>query len=239
MAPERMAKDFMSCSEASSACASSELPGRAVPSVQRARWSTSISPWKDASIIAGSSGAISVTCGFVFTFFTLSANRRVLRLSSASDCAGETLASMVVSEFPLRASMRMCVSFDCRNGTCTPFPAPAASLEMTCPRTERLLLMLEPSRIRWPTAPLFFTRSLPARSQRFTLEFRIFPLGKTCVTLSVRTEWEREEVEFMFVCAVARTFAPKSISLLHSLQDDAAASVRCGTCTPSFGCWCT
>mmetsp|Transcript_104522 Transcript_104522/g.294532 ORF Transcript_104522/g.294532 Transcript_104522/m.294532 type:complete len:228 (-) Transcript_104522:758-1441(-) len=181
-APAHLEKVCTRCSPASMARVScAEVPfGTSVASCRRASCNTPISERNDSRSIAGSSGASSVSCGFVFTFFTLSANRSVLRLSSYSVWAGETFASMVVTELPLSASMSRCVSLLCLKGTCTPFfRGPAASFEMTCPSTDRLLLMHEPSRMRWPCAPVFFARSLPARSHILMPEFLIFPPAKT------------------------------------------------------------
>ena len=53
---------------------------------------------------------------------------------------------------------------------CSAFPMDNA--EMTLPKAERERLILEPSFKRTPDAPVFFWRSLPARSTRFKVPTR-------------------------------------------------------------------
>mmetsp|Transcript_12261 Transcript_12261/g.19456 ORF Transcript_12261/g.19456 Transcript_12261/m.19456 type:complete len:258 (+) Transcript_12261:448-1221(+) len=178
-----------------------------------------------------STASCSLDTAWVRTFFTEDAKRSVPSVSSVSERAGEMAATIRVLLLPLKASVSRYVSLLCLKGTCCNLPT--ASLQMTCPRTLNELLMFWPSRIRWPAAPLFFTRSLPARSIRFSVLDRIlclaFPSLMGNVILRMKSAWLREDVLFMFVCEVARILEPKSSSAMHSSWELTGASVKCGT----------
>ena len=70
------------------------------------------------------------------------------------------------------------VSFELRKGTCLSL-LPMATI--TSPNALRLLLMFCASFMAWPCAPLSLTRSLPARSIRFSTPLTCCPVEIVCV----------------------------------------------------------
>ena len=121
-------------------------------------------------LMSADSLTTSLTVALLHTRLALTANRRVLWVSSACAAAGVTLHTMAVLELPPSAGCRIRVSFESRNGMCEPLPsAPSVSLLMTMPRFRRDLLMLAPSFMRIPSAPVLSTRSDPARSTRLSV----------------------------------------------------------------------
>ena len=104
------------------------------------------------------------------------------------------------------------------------------SAAMTSPSALRLLLMFCVSRslsLSLP-APLVFSRSLPARSTRFSAPSHVCPVCALVPRMrSVNTECERDERSFMSVAAtVRREFASAS-------RERTSAGVRRGCTTTS------
>ena len=86
------------------------------------------------------------------------------------------MAIMVVLQLPPSESSRMRVSLLSRYGMCCR-PRGSVSAAMTLPSAESDWLIFFDSSRRWPVAPERRTRSLPARSTRFSL-----PTLKDCFT---------------------------------------------------------
>ena len=89
----------------------------------------------------------------------------MLRLSSTFTAAGDTHARKSVRELPPSASRSSRVSLESRYGMCG---LPDSSAQMTLPSASRPWLIDIPSFMRSPTAPVRFSRSLPARSTNVT-----------------------------------------------------------------------
>lgn len=94
------------------------------------------------------------------TFFALSANLRVLTVSSYAAAIGVKQAITTVKELPPSESLRRYVSFESLYGICEAF---VDRLLITFPRLERDWLMAEPSFNLAPVAPVESARSEPNR----------------------------------------------------------------------------
>eukprot|EP00966_Prymnesium_polylepis_P105610 2446065-Prymnesium_polylepis.1 len=119
----------------------------------------------------------------------------------------------MVTELPPSDSCSTRVSFELRYGmkTFLPFFDCSASALMTLPSAESDLLIFAPSLSLSPVAPVFETRSEPARSTRLIVARTSFfwpPITSICCILMMKIECEREEVAFMFVAATARWSFP-------------------------------
>ena len=76
---------------------------------------------------------------------------------------------MTVRELPPRESCKILVNFESLYATCFYFFDSSVSCEMTFPRAKRPILIATPSLKVSPDAPVFFGRSLPARSTKWNL----------------------------------------------------------------------
>ena len=80
---------------------------------------------------------------------------------------------------------------------------------MTRPKVDNDLLILPPSASRWPVASVAFARSEPARSTRRIRAHRSIVSSEVmscwiCLSITVKTACDRDEVSFIFVDAVVR-----------------------------------
>ena len=116
------------------------------------------------------------------------------------------------------------VSFDSRNGMCF---APSARHLTTNASLVNDKLILIPSFMLAPVAPVFFIPSDPARSTRLS-EANDFPFFSTHATCRISSACERDDSEFMFVDAVARIPQP-------SLYRACASSGLVTTCFTASG----
>jgi hypothetical protein len=65
----------------------------------------------------------------------------------------------------------------------------------------------------WPEAPVLRVFSEPARSTRVSLLFLTVSVAVFFwVSVKMKTEWERDEVLFILVAAIARCICPVCIS---------------------------
>ena len=105
-------------------------------------------------------------------FLALDAYLTVDRVSSILLSAGDAQAIIVVRELPPKESYKILVSLLSRYGI-NPVPLAnffsSVSAEMTLPKTNRPLLILIPSSMWRPVAPVFFIRSEPAKSTKWNL----------------------------------------------------------------------
>mmetsp|Transcript_42921 Transcript_42921/g.86774 ORF Transcript_42921/g.86774 Transcript_42921/m.86774 type:complete len:269 (-) Transcript_42921:160-966(-) len=118
----------------------------------------------------------SFTFASFLMFLARFANFRVLKLSAKASNAGLIMAIMVVRQFPPSESSKMRVSLLSRYGM---WLRPRGSVKalMTFPSAERDWLIFLDSSRRCPVAPDSRTRSLPAKSTKFSL-----PTLKLCRT---------------------------------------------------------
>mmetsp|Transcript_12362 Transcript_12362/g.33354 ORF Transcript_12362/g.33354 Transcript_12362/m.33354 type:complete len:289 (+) Transcript_12362:137-1003(+) len=141
-------------------------------------------------------------------------------VSSTSDCAGARFTNIKVFAVPPRLSLSNCVSLWFLYGT-KPLRPSRVRASVTSAKAVKDLLISIVSLMVSPIAPLFFSRSEPAKSQR-----RIFPTIADWASLSptsieiVRNRCERELSEFICVAATFRRETPSSMS--------------CNNCS---GCW--
>ena len=131
--------------------------------------------------------------------------------------AGEIAASITVTELPPSDSCSTRVSFELRYGmkTFLFFFACSARALITLPSAESDLLMLAPSLSLSPVAPVFATRSEPARSTRLMVARTSFcwpAITSFCCSRMMKIECERDDVAFICVAATARAALPWSIS---------------------------
>mmetsp|Transcript_52270 Transcript_52270/g.150528 ORF Transcript_52270/g.150528 Transcript_52270/m.150528 type:complete len:205 (-) Transcript_52270:567-1181(-) len=148
----------------------------------------------------------------VLTSLHREANSKVLTVSSRLEAAGLTHAKSSVRELPINASFNSSVNFESRNAGAFPPPGFVSS-EMTRPSVVSDWLMPMPSLRRLPSAPVFFCRSLPARSTKCNLACLsvVPPTSVTAMRICiVKIACDREEVAFICVAPTARRFAPKS-----------------------------
>ena len=108
----------------------------------------------------------SLTRGLFLIYLARCAYRRVDNVSSQLQFAGEHAAIITVLVLPPRESCRRRVSLESRYGMCCDFPS--TSELMTLPRAVNDRLILMPSFIVQPVAPVFEFLSEPARSTRFS-----------------------------------------------------------------------
>ena len=111
-------------------------------------------------------GSLLIT-GLFLMFLALEAYLSVLRVSSKLYSAGEIQAIIVVLEFPPKESCKIQVSFESQYGTCYAFLVSSVKAEITFPSERSPLLMLIPSFIVLPVAPVFLILSLPAKSTKW------------------------------------------------------------------------
>merc|ERR1719499_2440797 len=123
--------------------------------------------------------------------FTLAAKRREHRDSSTRSNSGQRLTNINVLQAPPKQLDRTWVSLELRKGTCA---WPWAMELMTLLRFDRLLLMKSASLSCWPLDLLFLSRSLPARSIKFSIPERFSPLLLFSIAICIwKIEWLREE----------------------------------------------
>jgi hypothetical protein len=140
-------------------------------------------------------------------FFARLPKRSVESVSASLKEEGEQLMMRVVRELPPRLSCSSRVSFESRYGTCVLFPSVSALI--TLPSVERLLLIIFASSSACPSAPVFCTFSLPARSTRNSLPDRDDPSARfRCCTCSRKIACDRDDSKFIFVGAIARFCRP-------------------------------
>mmetsp|Transcript_37948 Transcript_37948/g.117275 ORF Transcript_37948/g.117275 Transcript_37948/m.117275 type:complete len:202 (+) Transcript_37948:1597-2202(+) len=171
----------------------------------------------------------------------------------------------VVKLLPPSAVLSRCVSFESRKATCgaaprrPPFGAGSESWWITVVRHVRDLLMWPPSIMRCPVAPVFDTRSEPAKSTRFMEETTFFsslrpglrstdglpaPLASSSEsdesasknsdfsTMTRMRQCDREDCSFIFVDATTRFFASSSIDARHSAAVFTGRRIALCTKTP-------
>ena len=141
---------------------------RPVPPPASALRSCMISCWYCCSSVDSSATSF---CDTRFTtFFARNANLRLPRVSEMLVLDGDMVTMTAVLALPPRDMDSKRVSFDSRYGTWE--SVPAASLEITVPSVTSDLLMYVPSFKCTPLTPDLPTRSLPARSTRFSTDTR-------------------------------------------------------------------
>mmetsp|Transcript_17655 Transcript_17655/g.57727 ORF Transcript_17655/g.57727 Transcript_17655/m.57727 type:complete len:332 (+) Transcript_17655:1297-2292(+) len=148
------------------------------------------------------------------TFRARAANWSDVADSCAFPRAGPMLTNKSVFDSDPSESMRRCVSFEFRNGTC---PFREVRLAMTSPSAERLLLMCRASLSRSPSASVLLRRSEPARSTRESLARCVAPVTRCRISTWIAMHrCERELRSFIFVAPVLRFFIPLSMTRLKS-----------------------
>ena len=170
-----------------------------------------------------------MTTARVESVMTLDAKRHVEIVSSACASSGHVHAIMVVLQLPPSASRSTDVSLLCRNATCL---SPRDNALTVCSRKVRLLLMCVASRSALPVTLVFFTRSDPARSTRFSLETTVRSSPSPTERLSrctVNTQCDREEVLFNTWSATARLRSPAKKKRSASASSRHFFFVRCFT----------
>mmetsp|Transcript_42834 Transcript_42834/g.103442 ORF Transcript_42834/g.103442 Transcript_42834/m.103442 type:complete len:247 (+) Transcript_42834:808-1548(+) len=164
--------------------------------------------WLSRCNFAASSAEMLLTTFRVAVFLifrALVAYRKVLIVSSILKSAGLTHATMIVRELPPKESCNNLVNLESRYGGFRLYLGRcSASAETTCPRTNSPLLMLIPSFLLPPSAPVFLIRSLPARSTRVNLDWNLVLSSNTPWTLRTQIAWDRELTAFIFVLATTR-----------------------------------
>ena len=136
----------------------------------------------------------------------------------------ESARMMCSKLLPASPFCSIMVSFDSRNGMCF---APSARHLTTNASLVNDKLILIPSFMLAPVAPVFFIPSDPARSTRLS-EANDFPFFSTHATCRISSACERDDSEFMFVDAVARIPQP-------SLYRACASSGLVTTCFTASG----
>ena len=101
---------------------------------------------------------------------------------------------------------------------CRALLAPSTNAEITLPSAVKERLILMPSFIRVPVAPVLAGRSDPARSTRlsFPRVMCSFPSADFIADISIMTvkmEWLRDEVSFIKVAPVVLCLLPSFITL--------------------------
>lgn len=113
------------------------------------------------------------------------------------------LAIKVVFEFPPREFFSRKVSFESQYQICLYLSGLESERPLiTEPRTDRDLLMLQPSLNLSPEAPVCFCLSLPAKSIKLNLEKKKFftsPWDQHCWSIIVKIEWDLDDWEFIWV----------------------------------------
>ena len=103
---------------------------------------------------------------------------------------------------------------------------------MTFPSAVSDLLMCNASSMRMPLLSLFFRRSLPARSTRWSLPMTppggVLPPFKPflIVTSIVKTVWLRDDVSFIDVASVALSRRPRSMMFRTSADEFTGSLAR-------------
>mmetsp|Transcript_26758 Transcript_26758/g.64883 ORF Transcript_26758/g.64883 Transcript_26758/m.64883 type:complete len:208 (-) Transcript_26758:541-1164(-) len=166
----------------------------------------------------------------------------VLRVSSKFVSDGLTQAIMSVWLFPPSESCSSLVILASRNGTWDPLRFSSPRALMTFPRARSPLLMLIPSRMRSPTAPVLLSRSDPARSTKWNLEVivssRTSALSSTistcvvCLRMMLKIACDRDDVAFIAVAPVTRQAVPLSRQSSMSSGPLASASMAPSTEIP-------
>ena len=107
-----------------------------------------------------------LTVGLFLILRALLAYFRVFNVSSNELSAGEQHAIILVLELPPKESYKILVSLLSRYGICIAFLVSSVKAEITLPSAKRDLLIMIPSFIVAPVAPVFFARSDPAKSTK-------------------------------------------------------------------------
>ena len=140
---------------------------------------------------------------------------------------------MTVLVFPPSESWSRRVNLESRYGIC--YDLPSTSELITLPSAVRDKLILMPSFIVWPVAPVLEFLSEPARSTRFSLPAFIYysPLTFTPVSIYiVKIECDLDDSEFIFVDAVFLLLVPTFMACSISGIDFTISHFRPFTKTP-------
>ena len=84
--------------------------------------------------------------------------------------AGDMHASIVVRELPPKEFYKILVSLESLYGMWSYFSF-EVNADITCPKAKRLLFIFIPSFIIFPSAPVFFIFSEPAKSTKWNFAF--------------------------------------------------------------------
>mmetsp|Transcript_4419 Transcript_4419/g.16182 ORF Transcript_4419/g.16182 Transcript_4419/m.16182 type:complete len:201 (-) Transcript_4419:3185-3787(-) len=153
-------------------------------------------------------------------------------VSSMFPSVGDTLTNMSVLQFPPIESLSNIVNLWLRYGMCG---CSDASAEITSPSAESDLLIACASLSVSPSAPDFFTRSLPAKSTNESLPFVIVPVCESVVSMtSEKIRCDRLDSTFILVPAVLRTFKPVWMTSNMSSSLLTSVTVAFGTVTQPF-----
>jgi len=136
--------------------------------------------------------------GLFLMFLALEAYLRVFSVSSKLYSAGEIHAIIVVQEFPPRESCSILVSLESQYGTCWALFVSSVKAEITFPNDSKPLLILMPSFIVFPVAPVFLILSLPARSTKWNFATMNSSLWLTSSPPSVYTPYKSS----MICCSI-------------------------------------
>mmetsp|Transcript_56370 Transcript_56370/g.98995 ORF Transcript_56370/g.98995 Transcript_56370/m.98995 type:complete len:209 (+) Transcript_56370:2416-3042(+) len=168
-----------------------------------------------SALISSLSLLIWLDCSFLIALtlmaFALLAYFKVDNVSSKLHAAGDRAANIAVILLPPNDSCSTRVNLLLRYGIKAPLPLEASTRALiTLPSADKDLLILAPSLRTVPVAPVLLTRSLPARSTRFTLAKTFLLSSSTSFwcRLMIKTLWEREESAFICVEATVRLRIP-------------------------------
>mmetsp|Transcript_40057 Transcript_40057/g.77967 ORF Transcript_40057/g.77967 Transcript_40057/m.77967 type:complete len:217 (-) Transcript_40057:509-1159(-) len=165
----------------------------------------------------------------------------VLSVSSKLVSDGEQHAIIKVLLLPPNESCSSRVIFASLNGTWAAFLFSSPKAEMTLPRANNPLLMLIPSFILSPVAPVRLTLSDPAKSTKWNLDTMVscrtsaLSLSSTCLVctrIMLKMACERLEVAFIAVDPVTRHAVPLSRESSMSSGHFTASSIAPKTLIP-------
>lgn len=135
---------------------------------------------------------------------TLVANFKLVKVSVKCACIGLAMTNMRVLELPPSEYWSKWVNLELRYGMWLPsLPCPSAAI--TSPKQLKLLLMFCVSFFRSPSAPDDLSLSEPAKSTKLRVPSEVSPVVLLWpISLSMKTEWEREDRSLDFVAATRR-----------------------------------
>ena len=166
-------------------------------------------------------------------FATRWANRHVLTDSSNASSSPLAVATMTVTQFPPKLSRSIVVIKLFRYGTCV-FSRPsdrACNATMTCSRKCSDTLMYFASCNVAPSTPLLFTRSLPAKSTKFSFARRTVSVPRErFVIVTVNIQCDRDEAMLRGVSATARLVSPTKSKSSASSSLATTWDVKSNTC---------
>ena len=165
----------------------------------------------------------SLTTALHFIILARWANLSVELVSLRAPICGLRVQIISVFEFPPRESLRRWVnllSLKLMKFVSLDFFEDSDSAYMTFPRLLRLLLILQSSLRRYPSALVSFTRSLPARSTIWNRDvFKDYVPSRYVVffwIMAVNTAWDLELSKFMLVLAMCLFSCPLWIKSMTS-----------------------